>query len=45
MVYSYDDNWGSKLPNGTWNGIVGMVQRQVSQTPVYGGYTYSSAPT
>ncbi|XP_071531472.1 probable glutamate receptor [Panulirus ornatus] len=28
LVYSYDDNWGSKLSNGTWDGMVGMVQRQ-----------------
>ncbi|XP_047477878.1 glutamate receptor ionotropic, delta-1-like [Penaeus chinensis] len=28
LVYSYDGNWGSRMANGTWNGMVGMVARK-----------------
>ncbi|XP_042219799.1 glutamate receptor ionotropic, delta-1-like [Homarus americanus] len=29
LVLPSDGNWGSPMPNGTFNGMVGMVQRQV----------------
>nr|XP_027220216.1 glutamate receptor ionotropic, delta-1-like [Penaeus vannamei] len=28
LVLPYDGNWGNKLKNGTWNGMVGMVHRK-----------------
>ncbi|KAG7169897.1 Glutamate receptor-like 52, partial [Homarus americanus] len=28
VALPYDGNWGTKLPNGTWNGMVGMVYRR-----------------
>ncbi|XP_047495884.1 glutamate receptor ionotropic, delta-2-like [Penaeus chinensis] len=28
LVSPYDGNWGNKLNNGTWNGMVGMVYRK-----------------
>ncbi|XP_066970156.1 uncharacterized protein [Macrobrachium rosenbergii] len=27
LVLPYDGNWGAKMPNGTFNGMVGMVNR------------------
>ena len=37
LVLPYDDNWGSPMKNGTFNGMVGMVHRQVGVAGL-GGY-------
>ncbi|KAF0314638.1 Glutamate receptor 3 [Amphibalanus amphitrite] len=40
LVLSYDGNWGSLLPNNTWNGMVGMVNRTEVDMAV-SGFTIS----
>ena len=29
-MYSIDGKWGVKTEKGTWNGMIGMMERQVS---------------
>ncbi|XP_071524871.1 glutamate receptor U1-like [Panulirus ornatus] len=36
LVLPYDGNWGSPMKNGTFNGMVGMVQRQTVDFAIAG---------
>ncbi|XP_069952365.1 glutamate receptor ionotropic, delta-2-like [Cherax quadricarinatus] len=42
MVVSYDGKWGVAMPNGTYDGLVGMVQRKMVDFAV-NGFTITQA--
>jgi len=34
-----DDRYGEKLPNGTWNGMIGELYRNVSSTEIHAQFS------